>query len=167
MQLMSEQEKVEYDNVEICVSVVPVEPSIARKVLRKYRGDIQKAVDALLAGDRGADVWESKHRTTPEPAYGDAMDTTAAVIPTDVTLPSSSSVIDLTTDEDDMSRAIQMSIQESSQTGTQFGPSDRAPHPEWQMVRSNVMCFTQTTSSKVPYKTCHRTQLRLLLKITP
>jgi len=143
MQLTKEQEQVEQENVELCISIVPVEPYVAKRVLRKHRGDINKAVNALLAGDSGTDAWESKHRTTPEPAYGEAMDTTTAVIPSTTALPSSSSVIDLTGDEDDhMSRAIQMSIQESSQTGPQFGPSDRAPHPEWQMVRSNVMYFT-------------------------
>ena len=154
MQLTSEQEQLENDHVELCTSIVPgVDPSIARRVLRKHKGDIQKAVDALLAGDRGSNVWESKHRTTPEPAYGEAMDTSTAVIPLTAAVPSSSSVIDLTGDEDDMSRAIQMSIQESSQTAPQFGPSDRAPHPDWQMVRSNVMYFTRITSSKLPHKT--------------
>ena len=166
MQLTNDQEQLENEHVDLCMSIVPgVDASIARRVLRKHKGDITKAVDALLAGDR-AQVWESKHRTTPEPAYGEAMDTTTAVIPLTATIPSSSSVIDLTGDEDDMTRAIQMSIQDSSQTGPQFGPSDRAPHPDWQMVRSNVMCFTRITSSEPSYKISHRTRSCLQLRIT-
>ncbi|KIM41364.1 hypothetical protein M413DRAFT_147301 [Hebeloma cylindrosporum] len=144
MQLTSESEQVENEQVDLCISIVPgVDASIARRVLRKHKGDIQKAVDALLAGDRGSNVWESKHRTTPEPFYVEPMETTTAVIPLTATAPSS--VIDLTGDEDDMTRALQMSMQESSQAVPQFGPSDRAPHPEWQMVRSNDPVVPPTT----------------------
>lgn len=45
-------------------------------------------------------------------------------------------VIDLTGDDDeDLSRALQASLQDQ---GTTFGPSDRAPDPNWAVVPSNV-----------------------------
>jgi len=134
MQLSSEEENVEVTNGELLAQIGNIDTQTARKVLRKHRGDMEKAVDALLAGDRGeTSVWESKHRTTPEPKYSDGRSTAIAPHP-------SSSVIDLTEDvEEDLSRAIQMSMQDGS--GVQFGPSERAPHPDWQMVRSNVIDF--------------------------
>lgn len=54
-----------------------------------------------------------------------------------VTQAPANTVIDLTTDEDDYSRALQLSM-ETSQSVTKFGPSERAPDPAWQMVTSNV-----------------------------
>ena len=45
--------------------------------------------------------------------------------------------IDLTGDEDEeLNRAMAMSMEDQ---GTTFGPSDRAPNPEWAMVPSNVL----------------------------
>jgi hypothetical protein len=104
MQLTSEKKRVEHDKVDLCVSIVPVAPSVARSVLRKHRKDIQEAVNACRAGDRGTDVWGSRHRETPEAAYGEGtvMTPTTAVIPSTATLSSSSSAIDLTDVEDDM-----------------------------------------------------------------
>ena len=115
-----------------------VEVEVAKRVLRKHKGDMERAADAILEGDRGeTSVWESQHRTTPDPKHSDGQST--AIVPHP-----SASVIDLTGDgEEEMSRAIQMSLQDDESvtgTGTQFRRTDRAPHPEWQMVRSNVMC---------------------------
>ena len=47
-------------------------------------------------------------------------------------------VIDLTKDEDDkeLARALQASLED--QGTTTFGPSNRAPDPNWAMVSSNV-----------------------------
>lgn len=50
-----------------------------------------------------------------------------------------SPVIDLTGDDDtDMARALEASLE--TKTGPQFGPSERPPHPDWQVavVRSNA-----------------------------
>lgn len=137
MQLTTEQEQLEKDNSELLANITGVHSDIAIKALRKHNGDMEKAADALLNGYRGED-WETKHRTTPEPMYTDGLKTSTSN--TSAALPSAS-VIDLTNDDDDMTRAIQMSMEGSSQAQTQphFGPSDRAPHPEWQMVRSNVI----------------------------
>ncbi|KAF9484084.1 hypothetical protein BDN70DRAFT_872980 [Pholiota conissans] len=136
MQLTADEEEQERLNGELLASITSVDAQIARRVLRKHKGDMEKAADALLTGDRGTEVqWETQRRNTPEPGaamYMDGLNTDTRVVPSIPT--TSKSVIDLTTDDDDMTRAIQMSI-ESSQP--QFGPSERAPHPEWQMVRSN------------------------------
>ncbi|KDR77055.1 hypothetical protein GALMADRAFT_155717 [Galerina marginata CBS 339.88] len=140
MQLTPEQEQAEKDNGDLLASIANVDGEIARRVLRKHNGDMEKAADALFAGDR-AEVWETKHRTTPEQMYLDGRNNNStSSLPALAPLPSTS-VIDLTADDDDINRAIQMSMQESSQqTQSQphFGPSERAPHPEWQMVRSNA-----------------------------
>ncbi|KAF8153002.1 hypothetical protein B0H34DRAFT_721780 [Crassisporium funariophilum] len=140
MHLSKEQEQLEIENGDLLASIGNVDPLVARRVLRKHKGDMEKAADAILAGDTGMDPWESKHRTTPEPMYQDGIDPTTLSIPSTITpLPISSSVIDLTADDDDMTRAIQMSMEDSSSQGVQkFGPTERAPHPEWQMVRSNA-----------------------------
>jgi hypothetical protein len=46
-------------------------------------------------------------------------------------------LIDLTTDDDeDLSRALKASLQDQ---GSTFGPSERAPDPNWAMVPSNVI----------------------------
>jgi len=50
----------------------------------------------------------------------------------------SSSVIDLTADDEELTRAIQMSMEDSSQAAPKFTPSERAPNPDWQMVRSII-----------------------------
>jgi len=134
MQLTAEKEQQDASQEELLAQIGNVDRQTARRILRKHKGDMEKAVDALLAGDRGeASVWESQHRTTPEPRYTDGKTTAIAPHP-------SSSVIDLTGDtEEELSRAIQLSMQDDT-SGTHFRPTDRAPHPDWQMVRSNVMC---------------------------
>ncbi|KAF9531048.1 hypothetical protein CPB83DRAFT_849241 [Crepidotus variabilis] len=117
-------------NAELLAQIGDIDVEAARRLLHKYKGDMQKAVDALLAGDKGyEEPWEGQHRTTPEPSLTDGKST--AVAPH-----ASSSVIDLSGD-DDLSRALQMSMQDSS-TPAQFKPTERAPHPEWQVVLSNA-----------------------------
>lgn len=109
-----------------------VDIDTANRLLHKFNGDMEKAVDALLSGDKGYETtWETPHRTSPEPQYSNGKTTPAAPH-------TSSSVIDLTGDHDDeYNRALQMSIQDSS-SQPQFRRTERAPHPEWQMVVSNV-----------------------------
>lgn len=144
MQLTSEQEKHEMKKSDYLASVVNVDSQIARRMLRKHNGDVDKAADAILAGDSGADVWESQHRTTPEQDGLNAAKPTTSSI---VTLPSS--VIDLTADDEELNRALQMSLEDSSQNVTKLIPSQRAPHPDWQVVRSNVLYdFSERFSQK-------------------
>jgi Ubiquitin interaction motif len=111
----------------------------ARRVLRKHKGNVQKAADAILGGDRGEDTSTWWHRnpaqTSNESIHADP--TTSSSV-SQAPQASSSKVIDLTaSDDEDMSRALQMSMETTAPEPT-FGPSDRAPHPEWQMVPSNV-----------------------------
>jgi len=150
MQLTPEEESLEQSNGELLAAIGNVDSQTARKVLRKHKGDMEKAADALLAGDRGeASVWESQHRTTPEPMYTDSRSTGKSTS-TAIAPHPSSSVIDLTGDgEDDINRAIQMSMQDdnSRPSAPKFGPSERAPHPEWQMVRSNAPVAGDSSSS--------------------
>ncbi|CAA7266272.1 unnamed protein product [Cyclocybe aegerita] len=135
MQLTPEQEQQERENSNLLASIGNVDAQIARRVLRKHRGDMDKAADAILAGDRGAEAWETQHRTTPEPMYTDGTTPVHQI----TQLPSTS-VIDLTADDDEtMAQAMKMSLMDqSSQSSVHFGPTDRAPHPEWQMVPSNA-----------------------------
>lgn len=150
MQLTGEQEEIEKNNVDHLASIANVDVQVARRVFRKHKGDMEKAVDALLAGDVGQEVgltaWDGQRRNTPEPLYGAELSREQLTVPhSNAPLPSSS-VIDLTVDDDEMARALELSMQESSQTLPQFGPSERAPHPEWQMVRADVTYTLQVTS---------------------
>lgn len=133
MQITNEDE-IERSNGEFLASMGIVDVETAMRVLRKHNGNLEKAADAILAGDTGQEeglnVWKTttvtehseRRNVTPEP-------TTTAQPP----------VIDLTGDEEaDMNRAIEMSM---SQTLPEFKPSERAPHPEWAMVRADVMCL--------------------------
>ncbi|KAF4612879.1 hypothetical protein D9613_010996 [Agrocybe pediades] len=145
MQLTAEQEQAERDNSDILASLANVDTDTARRVLRKHNGDMQKAAEALLTGDRGEtwtekQTWEEKHRTTPEPGYNNIGQGVDIEIPSLEKIGNtSSSIVDLTAnDDEEISRAIQMSMQETSQPQdgqqSQFRPTDRAPHPEWQMA---------------------------------
>jgi hypothetical protein len=95
-----------------------------RKVLQKHNGNLEKALDALMVGDTGAD----DDIPPLEPIDTNMGDST------------SSQVIDITNDDDqNMKRAIQMSMENNN---VRFGPSTRSPDPNWQMTLSNVrLCF--------------------------
>lgn len=129
-----EQEKVDH-----LASIIQVSPELARKALRKHKGDLEKAADALLAGYTGMEentvVWDKQRRNTPEPSSSNAVTLHVPSASNNTSVPSNN-VIDLTGD-DDMTRALQMSIEDSSLSG------DRAPKPDWQTVPTynNVMCF--------------------------
>ncbi|TFK31536.1 hypothetical protein BDQ12DRAFT_119224 [Crucibulum laeve] len=130
MQMTPEKEE---QKVELLSSMMggdtPVE--VVQRVLRKHKGDVEKAADDILRGITGSDenVWnpplqgaETKYDDTP-------------AVPQATPAPANS-VIDLTGDDDEYARALKMSM-ETSQGEPQFGPSERAPDPSWQMVRSN------------------------------
>ena len=124
MQLTPEEQQIEQDNVQFLASMMggDLDLEAARRVLRKHSGNVEKAADAILQGDRGEDIWLSAQNT------GNTL-SQAPPAPT-------ARVIGLT-DDDDMSRALQMSM-ETSSNEVRFGPTDRAPDPAWQMVPSNV-----------------------------
>ncbi|KAK0469256.1 uncharacterized protein EV420DRAFT_1493348 [Desarmillaria tabescens] len=91
---------------------------VARRVLRKHNGSADKAAEALLAGDEGED------------------DAVVSIHTAGTTQPT---VIDLTGDDnEEVNRAIRMSLNEEETPPPKFGPSNRAPDPAWQVVPSNV-----------------------------
>ncbi|KAI0080449.1 hypothetical protein K474DRAFT_1695753 [Panus rudis PR-1116 ss-1] len=104
-------------------------------VLRRHKGDVEKAASALLEGDKGdspppyntlpanfgKDNTQSIGPRTPPPSKPEKTD---------------HAVIDLTADEDpELSKALQASLEDQ---GPHFGPSQRAPDPSWAMVPSNA-----------------------------
>ncbi|KAL0071280.1 hypothetical protein AAF712_001846 [Marasmius tenuissimus] len=102
-----------------------VDSTVALRVLRKFKGDMEKAADAMLAGDRGLQESTSVPKvTTTTPAQN---------------------VIDLTRDDNDeeMSRALQMSMETDPQptlssSEVTFGPSNREPDPNWAVVSTGA-----------------------------
>jgi hypothetical protein len=96
---------------------------------------VQKAADAILEGDRGEDhdpSWHSQIENTQ----------TRPMTPPPSSVKQqghASSVIDLTSDDEDLSRALVASLEPHN--GTKYGPSQRPPHPDWAVVRSNVSIF--------------------------
>ncbi|KAI0299404.1 hypothetical protein B0F90DRAFT_1728429 [Multifurca ochricompacta] len=102
------------------------DPEIARRVLRKHNGDVQKAATSILEGDTGAeDHWP--------PSFGSLTD-----VPTSVAGPSTpppskperdKTINDLTSDDEnaELRRALEASL-----------ATQRAPDPNWAMVPSNV-----------------------------
>jgi len=138
MQLTPQEEQQERENGELLASMMGdnIDPDVARRVLRKHNGNIQKAADAILEGDRGENVvWNSAHSQAGHDLK--YLDSPPASSNQHITQAPPSTVIDLTSDEDELSRALHLSM-ESSQTEIKFGPSDRAPDPAWQVVPSNV-----------------------------
>ncbi|KAI9464009.1 hypothetical protein BJY52DRAFT_1401276 [Lactarius psammicola] len=115
------------------------DPEIARRVLRKHNGDVQKAATSILEGDTGAeDSWPTD--------FGNLIDVPASVADPSTPPPSKperdKTVIDLTGDEEnsELRRALEASLSTSAYgpSASQFRPSQRAPDPNWAMVPSNV-----------------------------
>lgn len=135
------------------------DPDIARRVLRKHNGDVHKAATSILEGDTGAEEsWPTNYSnlvdvpasvtgpSTPPRKWNDAIPLPVRIL---ITFLASKperdkSIIDLTGDEEssELRRALEASLSTSAYgpSATQFGPSQRAPDPNWAMVPSNV-CF--------------------------
>ena len=123
----------EQENVAMLTSIMStVDEAIALRVLRKHGNDIERAAAALLEGDTGE---------TPDVGF-----TAPAGPPPKGSLRAGrgSPVIDLTAEDDDLelARALKASletVQDASHAHTvNFGPSTRAPDPNWAMVPTNV-----------------------------
>ena len=108
---------------------------VARKVLWKHNGSVEKAADAILQGDRGEDMWLSAVSTH---------NTGSTISPSQIPPAPTARMIDLTAEDEDMHRAFQLSMEsiDTSPNEVRFGPSDRAPDPAWQMVPSNACLAT-------------------------
>ncbi|KIJ59889.1 hypothetical protein HYDPIDRAFT_99805 [Hydnomerulius pinastri MD-312] len=136
MHVLPDEQK-EGESVEMLMGVMgdDFDRDVARRVLRKYDGDVEKAASALLEGERGEEVqapvsdWRSNSQmdiSQPQP------------LPP--TVRTNTPVIDLTRDDDaDLRRAMQESINtiQPQPEGPQFGPSNRPPDANWAMVPSH------------------------------
>ncbi|KAG2366383.1 hypothetical protein BDR07DRAFT_1328292 [Suillus spraguei] len=131
-------EAKESNNIELLITLMggSVDHEVARRVLRKFDGDVEKAASAMLEGDRGEDtqssLWTSHSQmeiNQPRP------------LPPPAVRPNSPINIDLTGDDDqndELSRALKASLETASQESPMFGPSERPPDANWAMVPSNV-----------------------------
>ena len=118
-------------NIDFLASMMggDLDQEVARKVLWKHNGNLEKAADAILQGDRGEDMWLSAVSTH---------NTGSTISPSQIPPAPTTRTIDLTEDED-MNRAFQLSMEPlDAPSEVRFGPSDRAPDPAWQMVSSNA-----------------------------
>ncbi|KAI0753245.1 hypothetical protein C8Q80DRAFT_1304918 [Daedaleopsis nitida] len=105
----------------------------ALNLLRKHNNNLEKAASALLEGDTGAD---DPYADLPSLEPLDAPGPGPRTPPREPEKPSP--VIDLTADDDDAELARAMAASLEDQNATTFGPSTRAPDPNWAMVPSNV-----------------------------
>ncbi|KAF9224715.1 hypothetical protein BS17DRAFT_751550 [Gyrodon lividus] len=108
---------------------------VARRILRKYDGDIEKAAGALLEGERGEELPSSlaNWRSNSQMDISQPQPIPPAVRP-------NTPVIDLTAEDDpDLQRAMQESINiiQPQPEGPKFGPSERPPDPNWAVVPSH------------------------------
>ncbi|OAX43748.1 hypothetical protein K503DRAFT_680461 [Rhizopogon vinicolor AM-OR11-026] len=123
----------ESETIDMLIAVMDggVDRDVARRVLRKFDGDVEKAASAMIEGDRGEEtqssLWTSSSQveiSQPRP-----------LIPP---RPNSPINIDLTGDDnDEFSRALRASLETASKEGPKFGPSERPPDANWAMVPSN------------------------------
>jgi len=95
----------------------------ALRVYRKHKGNVERAADAMVNGDRGGDYdWDPSQsaaaysQISPQPSKP------------------SNTVIDLTGSDDELQRAMAMSLEREPT----FGPSNRPPDSNWAMVTTNV-----------------------------
>ncbi|KAH6910678.1 hypothetical protein BKA70DRAFT_90896 [Coprinopsis sp. MPI-PUGE-AT-0042] len=108
---------VDEEEIQLLSSLANVDADTARRVYQKHNGDMTKAADALLGGDTGSeDHWSQRQNTRQNTPEGIMV------------TKSTTTTIDLTSD----SSAYQ-TVPVSS-----FGPSTRAPDPNWQIVSSNA-----------------------------
>ncbi|KAH9988118.1 hypothetical protein BJV74DRAFT_840135 [Russula compacta] len=133
------------------------DPEVARRVLRKHNGDVQKAATSILEGDTGAeDPWPTDFGaltdvstsvagpSTPPRKYSRIFCVVRILLTALVASKPErdKSIIDLTGDDQsvELRRALHASLPTSAYgpPASQFRPSDRAPDPNWAMVPSNV-----------------------------
>ncbi|KAG6890241.1 hypothetical protein C0992_002769 [Termitomyces sp. T32_za158] len=129
---MTPDQVKEEESVVILAGMMGVDNDQARRVLRKYKGDVEKAADAMLSGDQGDELpplWQPSSESSQDPDYVDSFRETAHT----VAQPPSLNVIDLTGDDND--RTLKLS---QAQNDIKFGPSERAPDPGWQVVATNT-----------------------------
>ncbi|KAL4076724.1 hypothetical protein V8B97DRAFT_2022016 [Scleroderma yunnanense] len=130
--MIDEVQEDEHVEVLICLMGGDFDREVARRVLRKYEGDLEKAASAMLEGEHGDDLpqlWRVNSQmdigTQKQPA-----------VPTAVR--PNTPVVDLTGDHDgDLQRAMRESMNTLQPQVPVFGPSERSPDPNWAMVPSH------------------------------
>jgi hypothetical protein len=127
-----DSESVQVDNLTAMMGTGVLDPETARRVLRKFDGDVQKAAMAILEGDRG----EEKRYPSPAEGLPARPQTPQGLKPQPAKQARLSPIIDLTaSDDEDLSRALKASLVPAE---PKFGPSNRAPDPNWAVVPSIV-----------------------------
>ncbi|KAF7800239.1 hypothetical protein EIP86_011486 [Pleurotus ostreatoroseus] len=113
----------------------------ALKHLRRKGGNIEQAIDAIINSEP---VDDAPKTSTSEL---DSLRAAAAGVVSGGASKSgktSPPTIDLTSEDDeDMKKAMQASLEDQGPT---FRPSDRAPHPDWAVVPSNVQVHQDVVS---------------------
>ncbi|THH02020.1 hypothetical protein EW026_g774 [Hermanssonia centrifuga] len=131
----------ERDKMRQIQEIMGCDDTKALTFLRKKGGNVEQAITAILEdpGDEtiAADVNDD--------IMSQLRDSAASVAVTSRECSSShGGIIDLTGDEDDeMSRALKASLEDQ---GPAFGPSNRAPDPNWAVVPSNVEVHSELVS---------------------
>lgn len=107
-----------------------IDREIARRVLRKYNGDVDKAASAMFEGERGDELlWATSSQL--DIGSQKQLPAPTAVRP--------NSPVDLTGDDDgDLQRVMRESMN-TIQPRPVFGPSERPPDPNWAMVPSHTV----------------------------
>ncbi|KAI1792356.1 hypothetical protein LXA43DRAFT_1060642 [Ganoderma leucocontextum] len=122
-----------------------MDTGVALALLRRHGGNMDKTAAALLEGDTPDVVDPSIYADLP---HLEPLDAPMAGPRTPPPSRPENAVIDLTKDDDDkeLARALQASLED--QGSTTFGPSNRAPDPNWAMVPSNVEAGAPTGMSQ-------------------
>ncbi|KAL0945984.1 hypothetical protein HGRIS_012262 [Hohenbuehelia grisea] len=120
----------------------------ARRVLRKYNGDVQKAATALLEGEGAETVPSAAPEYSTSLSYANTDYDKQYLKPppgTPTGAQSTPVVIDLTSEDHDLRQALQMSMEQSNET--KFGPSERPADGSWAMVPSTMATDSGQTNA--------------------
>ncbi|PSR72130.1 hypothetical protein PHLCEN_2v11978 [Hermanssonia centrifuga] len=133
----------ERDKMRQIQEIMGCDDAKALTFLRKKGGNVEQAITAILE-DPGDEPIAADVNDDIMSQLRDSAATVAVTSPTKSGQAPSPPVIDLTADEDDeMSRALKASLEDQ---GPAFGPSNRAPDPNWAVVPSNVEVHSELVS---------------------
>ncbi|KAF7969673.1 hypothetical protein HWV62_26731 [Athelia sp. TMB] len=130
----------EQESLDLLVSLMgDGDPEVAKRVYKKFNGDMQRAASAILEGDTGAEAGSGTAQRPGTPVAGlSPLANSIEFLPQAAPgLKGPSPVIDLTGDEDtEMARALEASLQTPS--NPQLGPAPKSTN-DWQVaIRPNA-----------------------------